>query len=273
MKKKILTVLGLAIGSTGLALTQMGTAPLTAGTGLLASQQEDARQEEAKQEERAQEAEQQALEALEEAEAFRDRFRGRLEVMPRMIEVQGMGGGGFSSISVSNVNGVKTVTVNESGKQYVIKESTEEVEVAFVKAYGPDDLEQLQEDYPDLHMHVVSFPSSTQDGEVSLTINVKVVRKAADAEALKAEHPDAYEIYEKYANQQGGIRIRGGGIEAIPRVMLPRIDDMRIEGLRGIEIDEIPLEAIPQIEIRGADDGGEQQEEAPPAPRRRIIKT
>lgn len=130
----------------------------------------------------------------------------------KIINLSSAGGNNFSrSISVSNQDGVKTTNVTENGKKYVIRESDELVSVSFDRTYGPDDMDKLKEQHPDLHMHVTSFPKSTGGAEVSLTISVKVKAEAADVTELAEKHPDAHKIYTRFTKQQGIPKVLFGG--------------------------------------------------------------
>lgn len=124
------------------------------------------------------------------------------------------GGGGFTrSVSVTNENGVKTTRVVENGKKFVIREGQDSIEVEFANTYGPNDMEKLKEKHPDLHMHVTSFPKTSGNAKVELTISVKEKVKAKDPSELQEKSEAAYKIYEKYSKKNGGIRFGGGVIE------------------------------------------------------------
>ena len=165
--------------------------------------------------------------------------------------------GGGTSISVSNVNGVKTTKVNDQGKKYEIIESEEEgIKVKFTKVYGPKDAEKLKEDYPDLFMHLSSFPTETEGATVELNIQIVREVQAQNSEELEKNHPDAFAIYKKYNHQGGRIRfgggIRGFGGEAIPieidGIKIPRIEIDRIE------IPRIEIERPRRVEPKELDD-------------------
>lgn len=129
----------------------------------------------------------------------------------QIIRIDG-GGGGFSrSVSVRNVDGVKTTDVTENGKKYLIREGDDFVEIEFAKTYGPKDLDKLKQNHPDLYMHVTSFPKTSGDGKVELTISVKEVAKAETAEELKEKNPEAFALFEKFTKQNGLGMIRFGG--------------------------------------------------------------
>ena len=133
----------------------------------------------------------------------------------QIIRIDG-GGGGFSrSVSVRNVDGVKTTDVTENGKKYLIREGDGFVEIEFAKTYGPKDLDELKENHPDLYMHVTSFPKMSGDGKVELTIAVKEIAKAETADELKEKNPEAFALFEKYTKQNGLGAFRFGGARRI----------------------------------------------------------
>ena len=128
------------------------------------------------------------------------------------------------SISVSQANGVKTTKINDNGQKFEIVESEADgITVKLTKSYGPDDIEQLKEDYPDLFMHISAFPTETEGGTVELQINVVNKHTAQNADELKEKHPEAFEVYEKYGKQNAvGPRVilGGGRIELLPQIEL-----------------------------------------------------
>ncbi len=150
------------------------------------------------------------------------------------VIMSSVSGGSGMRISVSQRDGVKTVDVVDNGKKFKITESDNEVVVVLTKSYGPKDKDKLAKDYPGLFMHYESFPTEVGDGAVELNVNIKKTYKATNVEELKTKHPDAYKVYDKYANNRGGIirgGIRGGIRLPAPKI---RLDGGRIE----LKIDE-----------------------------------
>jgi hypothetical protein len=118
-------------------------------------------------------------------------------------QIQIQSSGGSMSISVTNVNGVKTTKINDNGQKFEFVESNEDgIVVKLTKSYGPDDLEALKEDYPDLAMHVTSFPTETEGAQVELQVNLLKEYKAQNVEQLEKESPEAFKVFEKYTKQQ-----------------------------------------------------------------------
>lgn len=158
----------------------------------------------------------------------------------QIIRIDG-GGGGFSrSVSVRNVDGVKTTDVTENGKKYLIREGEDFVEVEFAKTYGPKDLDKLKQNHPDLYMHVTSFPKTSGDGKVELTISVKEVAKAETTEELKEKNPEAFALFEKFTKQNGFGAIRFGGgrrIDFAPKMIeLKALEkDLAVDAAKKVE--------------------------------------
>lgn len=118
---------------------------------------------------------------------------------------------GSISISISNANGVKTTKVNDNGRKFTIIESEADgITVKMTKHYGPEDHEKLQQDYPDLFMHIQSFPTETEGATVELNINILTEHTAQNVEELKKDHAEAFKVYEKYTKRGvgGGPAIR-----------------------------------------------------------------
>ena len=108
--------------------------------------------------------------------------------------------GSSRSISVSNQNGIKVTKVSENGNSYVIKKGDDDsLEVHFSTVYGPNEMEQLKEKHPELHMHVTSFPKATGESKVVISIEVQEVAKASSEDELREKNPQAFEIYKKYS--------------------------------------------------------------------------
>lgn len=126
------------------------------------------------------------------------------------LDVRG-GATGFSrSVSVTNENGVKTTQMIENGEKYIVRESDAGIEVEFAQAYGPNDLDKLKEKHPDLHMHVTSFPKTTGNSAVELTVSVKEKVSAKDESELKEKSPEAFAVFKKCTGKEGvvgGLRI------------------------------------------------------------------
>ncbi len=148
----------------------------------------------------------------------------------QIIRLDAGGGGGFSrSVSVTEQDGVKTTNVTENGKKYLLREGDDFVEIQYAKTYGPKDLDKLKQDHPALYMHVTSFPKTSGDGKVELTISIKEVAKAGTLDELKEKNAYAYKLFNKYSKQGGMPAIRFGG---------RRIDFAPIElDLKGVEAD------------------------------------
>ena len=161
--------------------------------------------------------------------------------LPAMGQIKIVGGGlggGFSrSISVSNENGVKTTRVTENGKKFVIRQGDDLVEVEFANTYGPNDMDQLKEKHPDLHMHVTSFPKKSGDAAVELTVSVKEKVTAENESELKEKSEAAFNIFEKYT-KQGGL---GGG-------PFGRIDIRGVDFAKPARILEIEKDAEKRME-------------------------
>lgn len=204
-------------------------------------------------------------ERLEELErAFKGEFEALDEFdIPQIMLGGGLGGGSATSISVSEVDGVRTTEVVSDGQRYTIKEATDSIEVTYSKVYGPEDLEALKQDHPDLHMHVVSFPKESQGAAVELSIAIKTTRQAANSEELKEKFPEAYSIYEKFGQQRGlGMRIRADAVEIAPRLR---------EGIKMRRIKPVP-DFFERFNRDAIEDEDQPEEDEPPK-RRRTIKT
>ncbi len=129
----------------------------------------------------------------------------------QIIRLDAGGGGGFSrSVSVTEQDGVKTTNVTENGKKYLLREGDDFVEIQYAKTYGPKDLDKLKKDQPALYMHVTSFPKTSGDSKVELTISVTEVARAETIDELKEKNAYAYKLFNRFS-KHGGIPAMGFG--------------------------------------------------------------
>ena len=129
----------------------------------------------------------------------------------QIIRLDAGGGGGFSrSVSVTEQDGVKTTNVTENGKKYLLREGDDFVEIQYAKTYGPKDLDKLKKDQPALYMHATSFPKTSGDSKVELTISVQEVAKAETLDELEEKNAYAYKLFNRFS-KHGGIPAMGFG--------------------------------------------------------------
>ena len=162
------------------------------------------------------EAGKQARRALQAAEPRRpnrrDPFGGRINVGGAVIQL--VPGGGAMQIAMANVNGEKTVDVNENGRKVKITEGKGGIVVTV-----------------------------TEKPEAGKKPEPKEYKAASEAE-LKKKHPEAHKLYEKYGKNQGaagmanfqiiagggpGLVVQPGQIQARP-VLPPRRGELAATG-------------------------------------------
>jgi len=115
------------------------------------------------------------------------------------IRVQAIGGN--RRIQMKNANGVKEIEAEENGQKVKIKEDANGIKMQVTEK---------------------------KDGkEVTKTYSAK------NAAELKMKHPDAYKIYDRYANQQQKIQIRAA---AVPQRVLPAIPVQRAQQIRRMRL-------------------------------------
>ncbi|MCO6456302.1 MAG: hypothetical protein J5I93_13470 [Pirellulaceae bacterium] len=107
------------------------------------------------------------------------------------IRMQAIGGANGQRIQVQNVNGVKTIEVQENGRKIKIEE--------------------------DPNKGIQVEVTEKKDGKETTQ---KYAAKSA--EELKKQHPEAHKIYDKYSQQQGGIQIQAIQLGAVPIQLAPR---------------------------------------------------
>lgn len=118
-------------------------------------------------------------------------------------DLQVSGFGTSSSISITNENGVKTTKVADgTNRMTIIEDPASGITCKVTKYYGPDDLDKLEEEQPELFMHLSSIPKTINDSQIELNVGVTSSYTAADKAELKSKHPDIYKLYNKYTKAQ-----------------------------------------------------------------------
>ncbi len=135
-------------------------------------------------------------------------FGGNAQIQIQVQAIAG-GAGNVKQIKIKNVNGVKDVEVQDGDLKVKINETPNgaiKMEVTQKNKQGKEETKKYE---------------------------------AKDAAELKKQHPEAHKLYDKYANNNGGIQIRagavplpiqapriqvlpGGGIQVVPRPVVPR---------------------------------------------------
>ena len=101
-------------------------------------------------------------------------------------------------VSVTKADGIKTTRVRENSESFVIRESDHKIEFEFINVYGPKKWGELKKRHPDLHMHISSFPKTSEGAIVE--VEVKVARKivARNEAVLRKKSEKAFKVFEKY---------------------------------------------------------------------------
>ena len=135
---------------------------------------------------------------------------------------------GGMSVSKSVRNGVTTINARSDGERCEIVDDPDNgITVKLTQRYGPDQAEEIAEEFPGLYMHLKSIPSNVDGAEVDVHVDVTRTFEAADKEELQEQHPMAFEAYEKYSQSANGIPGRLGGFGGLA---LPDVDFDIIEG-------------------------------------------
>ncbi len=154
----------------------------------------------------------------------------QIEISPQVLVGQGEGigviddmqvsGSSSSSFSVTDQNGVKTTRVNDNGKKMeIVEDPASGIICKVTKTYGPNDLAKLEEEQPELFMHLSAIPKTIGEAQVEINIGVTSTYTAADKDELKTKHPEVYKLYAKYTKQGAVGRIHLG----FPRALRLRV--------------------------------------------------
>jgi hypothetical protein len=116
--------------------------------------------------------------------------------------------GATTSFSFTNENGIKTTKVVDGhNRMTIVEDPTSGITCKVTKTYSSDDLAKLEEEQPELFMHLSSIPKSVGESEIEISVGVTSTYAAADVEELKSKHPEVYKLYNKYTKDQGLGRI------------------------------------------------------------------
>lgn len=152
-----------------------------------------------------------------------------LEIRPHIILGQEGGMGviddlhvttsGSSVVSFTNENGVKTTKVaDRKTRLTIVEDPASGITCKVTKTYGLDDLDALEQEQPELFMHLSAIPKTINESEVEVTVGVTTSYTAADKDELKSKHPDVFKLYDKYSGEKA-IRRMGLG-RAMPMLRL-----------------------------------------------------
>ena len=122
------------------------------------------------------------------------------------MKVSGLGSS--SSFSFTNENGVKTTKVADgTNRMTIVEDPASGITCKVTKTYGPNDLAKLEDEQPELFMHLSAIPKTVGESQIEISVGVTSTYTAADKDELKAKHPDVYKLYNKYTKEQGVGRI------------------------------------------------------------------
>jgi hypothetical protein len=170
------------------------------------------------------------------------------------LQIDGLGSS--TSISVSNVNGVKTTKIRAGlARMELTEDPASGVTCKLTKVYGPEDLKKLEDEQPELFMHLSAIPKTIGESEIEINVGVTTTYHAADMDELKAKHPEVYEQFEKYVGQGDSERL--GGLRFLRPLRL-RVgpEGGGIEVFGGAEVEVMPEDDEPM-----SDDADESNEE------------
>ena len=154
-----------------------------------------------------------------------------IRIRPRVVigqEIDGIGviddlqvsGSSSSSFSVTDQNGVKTTRVNDNGKKMeIVEDPASGITCKVTKNYGPNDLAKLEDEQPELFMHLSAIPKTVGESQVEINVGVTTTYTATDKDELETKHPEVYKLYAKYTKESAVGRIHLG----FPRALRLRV--------------------------------------------------
>jgi hypothetical protein len=183
------------------------------------------------------------------------RFPG-LPPMPMgaITELQTMGSS--RSITMTVENGVRTIQAQDDEVKAWIQELPEgHVTIKVTRQYTRDDLDVLMEELPELYMHLKSIPTESDGAEVDVQVGVTKTYEAASIDELEKNHPDVFEIWQRFTSGSGD------DLEALQdRMLIPALPALPGRPtIRGLDIDPDDIRIHPDPPM----DGGEADETPP----------
>lgn len=131
--------------------------------------------------------------------------------------------GSNMSIQMSMENGVKKIRATEDGVKTYIEEGENGILVKVTKQYGPEQMDILMEEHPDIYMSMKDFPTETEDAdEIEVSVGITKKYEASSADELKEKHPEIHKRYEKYSNGNPGMQIFRGRFG--DELLIPRLE-------------------------------------------------
>jgi len=175
-------------------------------------------------------------------------------------EIRELGGGAISiatggngrSVQVSVNNGIKTIkAVDGEERCEIVDDPDNGITVKLTQQFGPDDADKIEKSMPGLYMHLKSIPKNVDGAKVDVHIDVTREFEADDKEELEAQHPEAFKVYEKYANAQNRI---GFGIRPLRMrpIELPAVVDLKdieekMKAIEGKMMEQMKELRIPEV--------------------------
>ena len=163
---------------------------------------------------------------------------------------------GNSAISISVVNGVKTIDVVEVGlKVHIEDDPNTGIRMRITRHYGPQDIESLVDSQPELYMHLKAMPTEVGDAKIEISVGVTREYEADNADDLAERYPEAHDLYQKYSSAQAPDLRRRLEIMPVPRAIRPFDRGMRLQ----IDPDRVRVHEEEKDDTE-QDDNGEQKE-------------
>jgi hypothetical protein len=114
-----------------------------------------------------------------------------------------------TSISVSEVNGVRVTKVVDNGQKYLFEDDPASgLTCTVTKRYSSEDLATLEKEQPELNMHLAAIPKTIGNSTIEVYVDVATTYKAADENELEEKYPEVHQLYKKYTKMsRGGLHL------------------------------------------------------------------
>lgn len=83
----------------------------------------------------------------------------------------------------------------EAGDDVQIREDDRGIVVEVMRHYGPNDMDKLKQNHPDLADYVEMFPKQSGVHQIALNLDIQSVYRAANVQELQRKYPEAYHLY------------------------------------------------------------------------------
>ena len=98
------------------------------------------------------------------------------------------------------VSGVTTYDIIHDFKPLIIAvHESGRIEIKVVRQYDESTLDQLEQDHPEVAMHVSAIPSASPDGaRIQMSLEIETLITAESVDELEEQHPQIWQVFRQH---------------------------------------------------------------------------